>query len=206
MQPTHRGHILDLVISKGLNISKVLVSDVALSDHYRAFFENDRSVYTIVQTQNVRNSKRLNSKDQTQNVASVKPAATYSFRFILTFIKRDFTFLFFFFKDCMTPDLIQIAPSLRTKKLKTAVIKRLLKNNLETSVMNDYRPISNLPILNQIIENVVFQQLNNYLIINVCFDVFQPGCRPQHSTDTALVTDFYDIHLNTDSGKMSVSV
>ena len=38
-QPTHnRGHILDLVISKGLNISKVLVSDIALSDPYCVFF------------------------------------------------------------------------------------------------------------------------------------------------------------------------
>ena len=50
--PTHnKGHILDLVISKGLNISKVLVSDVALSDHYCVFFESDISVYTNVQTE-----------------------------------------------------------------------------------------------------------------------------------------------------------
>ena len=41
-QPTHnRGHILDLVLSKGLNISKVLVSDVALSEHYCVFFGSD---------------------------------------------------------------------------------------------------------------------------------------------------------------------
>lgn len=33
--PTHnKGHILDLIISKGLNISDVVVTDVALSDHY----------------------------------------------------------------------------------------------------------------------------------------------------------------------------
>ncbi len=34
MKPTHKkGHTLDLVISKGLYISKVVVTDVALSDH-----------------------------------------------------------------------------------------------------------------------------------------------------------------------------
>ena len=56
-QPTHnRGHILDLVISKGLNISKVLVSDVALSDHYCVFFESYISLCTNVQTEVV--SKR----------------------------------------------------------------------------------------------------------------------------------------------------
>ena len=37
--PTHnRGHILDLIISKGLNISEVVVNDVALSDHYCVLF------------------------------------------------------------------------------------------------------------------------------------------------------------------------
>ena len=51
-QPTHNmGHILDLVISKVLCISKVLVSDVALSDHYCVFFESDITVYTNGQTE-----------------------------------------------------------------------------------------------------------------------------------------------------------
>lgn len=37
---THnKGHILDLVISKGLNISVVVVTDVALSDHYCVSFK-----------------------------------------------------------------------------------------------------------------------------------------------------------------------
>uniref|UniRef100_A0A3Q3RT53 Endonuclease/exonuclease/phosphatase domain-containing protein n=1 Tax=Mastacembelus armatus TaxID=205130 RepID=A0A3Q3RT53_9TELE len=37
--PTHiKGHTLDLIISKGLNISEVEVTDVALSDHYCVFF------------------------------------------------------------------------------------------------------------------------------------------------------------------------
>ena len=39
-QSTHnKGHILDLVISKGLNISEVVVSDIALSDHYCVSFK-----------------------------------------------------------------------------------------------------------------------------------------------------------------------
>lgn len=39
-EPTHnRGHILDLIISKGLNISEVVVNDVALSDHYCVSFK-----------------------------------------------------------------------------------------------------------------------------------------------------------------------
>lgn len=39
-EPTHnKGHILDLIISKGLNISEVVVTDVAFSDHYCVFFK-----------------------------------------------------------------------------------------------------------------------------------------------------------------------
>ena len=91
--------------------------------------------------------------------------------------------------------------------LKTAVIKQLLKNNnLDASVMNNYRPISNLPFLGKIIEKVVFQQLSNFMFLNDGFDVFQSGFRPNHSTETALVKVFNDIHLNTDSGRMSVSI
>ena len=38
--PTHnRGHILDLIITKGLNISNVIVTDIALSDHSCIFFD-----------------------------------------------------------------------------------------------------------------------------------------------------------------------
>ncbi|XP_072247605.1 uncharacterized protein [Leuresthes tenuis] len=50
-EPTHnRGHTLDLVISKGLSISKITVSDVGLSDHSCVFFESTISVHTNVST------------------------------------------------------------------------------------------------------------------------------------------------------------
>ena len=49
-EPTHnKGHTLDLIISKGLNISKVVVTDVALSDHSCVFFESSISVHKNVQ-------------------------------------------------------------------------------------------------------------------------------------------------------------
>ena len=42
---THnKGHILDLIISKGLNISEVVVTDIALSDHYCVLFKTTNPV------------------------------------------------------------------------------------------------------------------------------------------------------------------
>lgn len=91
--------------------------------------------------------------------------------------------------------------------LKTAVIKPLLKkNNLHTSLMDNYRPISNLPFLGKIIEKAFFQQLNLFLSLNNIFDAFQSGFRSHYSTETALVKVFNDIHLNTNSGKTTVLV
>ncbi len=45
--PTHnRGHTLDLLISRGLNISSIVIKDVALSDHFCIFFDILISVTT----------------------------------------------------------------------------------------------------------------------------------------------------------------
>ncbi len=60
--------------------------------------------------------------------------------------------------------------------LKTAVVKPLLKkSNLDNTILNNYRPISNLLFIGKIIEKVVFNQLNNYLNSNGYLDNFQSG-------------------------------
>ena len=43
----NKGHTLDLIVSKDLNISKLVVTDVALSDHSCVFFESSITVHTI---------------------------------------------------------------------------------------------------------------------------------------------------------------
>ncbi len=53
--PTHnRGHTLDLLISRGLNISSIVIKDIALSDHFCIFFDILISVTTESRSVSVR--------------------------------------------------------------------------------------------------------------------------------------------------------
>ncbi len=53
--PTHnRGHTVDLLISRGLNISYIVFKDVALSDHFCIFFDILISVTTESRSVSVR--------------------------------------------------------------------------------------------------------------------------------------------------------
>ena len=68
------------------------------------------------------------------------------------------------------------------------------------SDLNDYRPISVLPVISKLIERVVFDQFYEYLIVHDLLAVTQSGFRPRHSTQTALLEATNEWYLNIDNG------
>ncbi len=93
------------------------------------------------------------------------------------------------------------------KTFKLAVIKPFIKKTqLDPKDLVNYRPISNLPFLSKILENLASSQLYSFLEkYDICED-FQSGFRPSHSTEIALIRVTNYMHLSSDHGCISLLV
>ena len=69
---------------------------------------------------------------------------------------------------------------------KHAVVQPLLKKpGLDSTVLANFRPISNLPFLSKILEKIVYSQLMDFLNEQNIIEIFQSGFKTLHSTDSA---------------------
>uniref|UniRef100_A0A803U146 Reverse transcriptase domain-containing protein n=1 Tax=Anolis carolinensis TaxID=28377 RepID=A0A803U146_ANOCA len=91
--------------------------------------------------------------------------------------------------------------------LKQAVVRPLLKKvSLDSTVLNNFRPISNLPFLGKVLERVVASQLQGFLDDINYLDQSQSGFRPGHGTETALVALVDDLCRELDRGNVTLLV
>ena len=74
------------------------------------------------------------------------------------------------------------------------------------NILNNFRPISILPILSKVLERVAFNQLYYYLNSNGLINVYQSGFRPLHSTETALLNTTDDWLGEFDKGNVVIAV
>ena len=88
--------------------------------------------------------------------------------------------------------------------LKEAIVFPILKKmSLDSEILSNYRPVSNLPFLSKVMERVIFQQLKYHLQSNELCDTFQSAYRTNHSTETVLVKIHDDLLSAIDSGKFA---
>ena len=69
---------------------------------------------------------------------------------------------------------------------------------------SNFRPISIVPVVSNIVERAVHQQLYNYLDQNHLLSSTQHGFRPRHSTETALISISDHILSANDRGETSL--
>ena len=91
--------------------------------------------------------------------------------------------------------------------LKKAIVRPLLKkNDLDPNIMKNYRPVSNLPTLEKLLEKVVSGRLEDHLHSQSLHDKCQSAYRKYHSTETALLQAQADIMNALDKGFNAVMI
>ena len=88
--------------------------------------------------------------------------------------------------------------------LKTAIVKPLLKKpSLDKNLLKNDRPVSILPFLSEIFENVLHKPLSHLQETNLS-NPLQSACRAGHSTDTVLLRIVNNILSTLDNDTTSV--
>ena len=91
---------------------------------------------------------------------------------------------------------------------KMASVLPLLKKRGLNPILKSYRLISNLQFVSKLVERYrsVFNQLQEYLLSNNLYPIFQSAYRACHSTETALLKVQNDLLLNMDRGYATLLV
>lgn len=82
------------------------------------------------------------------------------------------------------------------------IVPLLKKDGLDPDNLKNYRPVSNLPFVSKVIEQVVADRLKTHLTNNNMWEKNQSAYRAFHSTETALIRVHNDIMTSLNRKKM----
>ncbi|CAB4000722.1 Hypothetical predicted protein [Paramuricea clavata] len=82
---------------------------------------------------------------------------------------------------------------------KIARVTRIFKNG-PRNLLNNYRPISILPVVSELFEKVLYDQLHEFLVTQELLSPRQFGFRKFHSTASALLDSTNEWFINMDRG------
>ena len=87
----------------------------------------------------------------------------------------------------------------------SALVTPILKKKcLDHNDLNNYRPVSNLCFIANILEKLILSQVSSYLNSHNLYNTCQSAYRPSHSTETALLKVVNDLFLSLNKGIISV--
>ena len=81
-----------------------------------------------------------------------------------------------------------------------------LHKNGPRNMLNNYRPISILPIVSKVFEKGLYGQLYDYFVVNNSLSQNQFGFRQFHSTASALLDSTNEWFINMDRGQFNIAV
>ena len=178
-----------------VNIASKIKEPVTSSNHekLREFCEAKlpaETKFTIPKIQKEKVSKFLSNID-INKATGIDMIGPRLLKLAAPFIADEITFI------CNHSITNSVFPS----KWKEAKVTPLHKNGPHEEV-NNYRPISILPVLSKVLEKHVHESLSEFLHQHELLHQTQSGFRAQHSCETALI-NIVDLWLNAiDNGKM----
>ena len=75
----------------------------------------------------------------------------------------------------------------------------LKKEGLNVSLLENYRPVSNLSFISKLVEKAIFNQVHHYMTLNNLYPPLQSAYRKNHSTETTLIKLNNDVLLKMNS-------
>lgn len=174
---------------------KLIVNDIKSKRHNINNIENVNSVSNIVKWKNFDEITVSQVNKIIESLDCKKGAKTEINASIINIIwETEKKAIMFMLKNSLT---LGVVPE--KWKISTVIPIQKVKGN---DKVENLRPINTLPIIEQILEQLVKIQLENFLAVNNILNEEQSGFRKSHSCETALQNCFIDWRNALDNGQL----